>query len=133
MANILSRMEQFLEHEGISHRSFSLSIGMSAAYFSNSIKKGSSPSGDLLATIVDVYPDLNLRWVLLGEGEMKIKEGSVNEPGSDYGKSGSIDDLIEQKIDLKLEAFSEAIKMVISGQIDEEIERTRRAIGKKED
>ena len=132
MSDILARISRFLEAEEISPRSFSLSIGKSAAYFSNSIKKGSSPSGDLLATIVDIYPNLNLRWVLLGEGKMTIESEFAAEPGLKYKKEGSIDRIIDEKIDTKLERFSEVIKEIIAGQIDEEIQRTREEISEKE-
>lgn len=122
MPTILERIKQYYESKGMSAREFSLSIDRSAAYFSNTLKSGSSPGGDLLSSIFDTYPDLNIDWVFTGRGDMISENDKVNDSPSDYQPADLIDKAIDKKIDRKIEDLSISLKELIAYEINNKIE-----------
>ncbi|NAS32561.1 hypothetical protein GTQ40_16390 [Flavobacteriaceae bacterium R38] len=81
---IVDRIKLFIEYKSISLRRFDESIGMSKGYMSRQIKTNASIGSNVLVKIVDVYPDLNLNWLLKGEGEMIIRNDLVKDDESVY-------------------------------------------------
>lgn len=126
MSKTLKRIKQYYESKEMTSRQFSLSIGRSGAYFSNSLKKGSEPTSDMLSTIGDIYPDLNLDWAITGKGEM-IKPTGLQEPKATYSNK-LIDDLIDEKIEKRIQqltqskAFSLTVKELIALEIESELD-----------
>ncbi|MES2773409.1 MAG: helix-turn-helix transcriptional regulator [Bacteroidota bacterium] len=73
--NTKSRLKEFLKNQGISGRTFSEKIGASENYFNNSKTLGS----EYLEKIHEVYPVLNMDWVITGRGEMLVAaDGQLN-------------------------------------------------------
>lgn len=65
------RILEFIDYKGISVNFFERSIGKSTNYVRNS----KSFTSNVLATIMDVYPELNIEWLVTGKGNMlKSKE-----------------------------------------------------------
>lgn len=67
---MLARIKQYIDFKGISIAAFERSIGMSNASFGKSLKNGGSIGCDKIEKILNVYPDLNLEWLITGKGEM---------------------------------------------------------------
>ena len=65
--NVKDRLTAFLDKKGINKSEFGRTIGVSAAFVS-SIRQSIQP--DKLSKIAVAYPDLNIEWLLTGEGEM---------------------------------------------------------------
>ena len=65
--NVQTRLKAYLAKSKISQSEFGRSIGVSTAYV-GSIRKGIDP--DKLKAIASAYPDLNIDWLVYGEGEM---------------------------------------------------------------
>lgn len=90
---MLNRIKQYIDFKGVSVSAFEKSIGMSNASFGKSLKNGGTIGADKLEIILNVYPDLNLNWLITGKGEM-IKTtpfiNIVSEPKSDYNKECQI-------------------------------------------
>lgn len=61
------RLKLFLKEKGISQRKFELAIGKSNGYVNNIVK---TIGADVLNSIKSAYPDLNINWLLSGEGQM---------------------------------------------------------------
>lgn len=61
------RLEQFLKNRGIKKTEFAKAIGVSNSYIT-SMRKSIQP--DKLEKINYSYPDLNISWLLYGEGTM---------------------------------------------------------------
>ena len=61
------RLLEFLKHKGISQRVFEGAAGISNGYVNNN--KGSIGSA-ILSKIKATNPDLNIDWLMTGEGEM---------------------------------------------------------------
>lgn len=65
--NIKDRLSVFIEYKNLSKYAFEKSIGVSNGFF-NSINK--SIGSDKLGYISKTYPDLNISWLITGDGEM---------------------------------------------------------------
>lgn len=77
---VKERLIRYIDSKGISKTSFGESIGVSNAYVT-SIRKSIQP--DKIRAIALNYPDLNIDWLLTGEGEM------LNTPAPQAEESGS--------------------------------------------
>ena len=64
------RLLAFYKHLGLSQNGFEDSCGLSRGTISN---LNNGMRSDKLAQIAEKYPELNLRWLLLGEGEMMLR------------------------------------------------------------
>lgn len=70
--NVKERLKEYLRHKNIKAKHFELSIGASNG-FVNNIRVSINP--EKLEHIANIYNDLNLEWLLTGEGEMIKMEG----------------------------------------------------------
>lgn len=70
MANIVTRIKDYIDYKGISVFAFEKSVGMSNASFGKSLKNGGAVGSDKLENILSVYSDISPHWLLTGEGEM---------------------------------------------------------------
>ena len=61
------RLIIFLEYLGIGQNKFAQNVGLSAGYVNN---LGENISSRSLNKILNVYPQLNEKWLLTGKGEM---------------------------------------------------------------
>jgi transcriptional regulator with XRE-family HTH domain len=69
------RLAILLKNKGISQKAFSKKIDYREQSISNLITGiTKSPRADLVTELARLFPDVNLRWLLLEEGEM-LKEG----------------------------------------------------------
>lgn len=75
MSAVKSRLEQFIKAMNLSTRSFERSINASVGFVRN-IRQSISP--DKQSDILKVYPNLNMTWLLLGEGDM-LRESNVTQ------------------------------------------------------
>ncbi len=101
MLKTIDRLIQFIEHAGLSARQFDLSIGASNGYTLRMKKNRASIGSDVIENILRIYPQLNVVWLLTGEGSM-LKEEAPSVP-LDFDelpreKQREIEELIEQKI-----------------------------------
>lgn len=67
--NVKSRLIEFLKFKSISQKAFAQSVGVSAG-FVNAIRVSIQPK--TLEKISNVYPDLNITWLLTGLGPMLL-------------------------------------------------------------
>ena len=66
----VDRLFTFIEYCNLSARQFDLSIGASNGYSLRMRKNKASIGSDVIENIVKVYPQLNLVWLITGEGSM---------------------------------------------------------------
>lgn len=72
------RLLIFLEHLGVGQNKFAQSVGLSAGFVNN---LGENISSKSLNKILSVYPQLNEKWLLTGEGQMIKPMVSQNTKG----------------------------------------------------
>ncbi len=81
----IERLAMYLQFRAITPHFFERKIHLSNGYFSKQIKNLGSVGSDILVKIHDNYPDLNMLWVLTGEGEMILDE-MESQPISKVGE-----------------------------------------------
>lgn len=71
METIKERLNLFVEKQGLTGRAFSASIGKSVSYLG---MMKDNISTDILTKIHEVYPQVNISWLLFGEGDMFVTD-----------------------------------------------------------
>ena len=69
------RIKKFMDYKGISPSELADSIGVQRSNVSHVLKARNKPSFQFIERLLQVYPELNAKWLLLGEG--KMIEGAV--------------------------------------------------------
>ncbi len=77
--SIKERIVRYIKFKQISQKDFCLMLNVSHGWVSGIIK--SIPS-DKLAQIIELYPDLNIDWLITGQGEMlrEVKQNDNAQP-----------------------------------------------------
>ncbi|WP_430908841.1 hypothetical protein [Maribacter sp. 2-571] len=112
---------QFITHAGLSARQFDLSIGASNGYTLRMRKNNASIGSDVIENIVKIYPQLNLVWLITGEGEMLKTEEELILDFDDLPRSEQIE--IEQLIELKIKERQEEELQRLLKEVAAEIEK----------
>lgn len=112
MCNVKQRLISFLGEKRISKAEFGRKVGVSNAFVS-SIKNSISP--ETLQKIKDVYPDLNVEWLLTGEGSMILGDVSGNNNAIGHGASATHSDSCNI-VDKFLGELAEQRKLVSESQ-----------------
>lgn len=68
--NIFSRIVQFIDYKGISKSEFSRKIGLSNSYMTKMEDSKGNVGSQIIEKIVRLYPEINLKWLFTGEGDM---------------------------------------------------------------
>ena len=66
----IERIEIFMHFKKISPHAFEQKIDLSNGYFSKQLKHLGSVGSDILIKIYQAYPELDILWILTGEGQM---------------------------------------------------------------
>ena len=66
------RFQKWLDYNDINSNKLSENINVSRATISHIMSGRNKPSVDFLHKILNKYPDLNLNWLVTGNGSMKI-------------------------------------------------------------
>lgn len=94
---VKDRLILYIKFKGIRNSHFEKSIGASNGYI-NSLKK--SPSAEKLNQIRDQYNDLNIEWLLTGEGEMIKMEGKSLDINYDLVDGEVVEVVSKKKADI---------------------------------
>ncbi len=123
MVTIGERLQTFIKSLNISKRKFDLSIGAANGYTSKVLKNNGAMGSNFIEKVATVYPQLNLRWLIKGEGNMLVPHEKVENNLAERSFYELIDSRIEAK--LKSQNTHELMKMIIAGMIDDEILKTK--------
>jgi hypothetical protein len=127
MFKTIDRLMQFIKYAGLSARQFDLSIGASNGYTLRMKKNNASIGSDVIENILRVYPQLNVVWLITGEGDMLKKPDDAETLDFDHlpkSRQQEIEDIIEQKIKERQE---EELKHLLK-EVTEEIEKTQKRL-----
>ncbi|WP_367176880.1 hypothetical protein [uncultured Eudoraea sp.] len=118
---------QFIKYAGLSARQFDLSIGASNGYTLRMKKNNASIGSDVIENILRVYPQLNVVWLITGEGDMlkkPVEAETLDFDNLPKSRQKEIEDIIEQKIKERQE---EELKHLLK-EVSEEIEKTQKRL-----
>ena len=73
-------------------RSFEMKSSLKNGAIYRVIKNGTSLNGDSITSLSKEWKDLNLNWLMKGEGEMLMDPQIVKEPSSEYKKTTENED-----------------------------------------
>lgn len=122
MVKTIDRLMQFIKYAGLSARKFDMSIGASNGYTLRMSKNRASIGSDVIENIIQAYPDLNVVWLLTGEGPMLKTYRNQDLAEFDnlpQGKRKEIERIIEAKI-----------KEYQENQVTEIIQEVKEKLGK---
>lgn len=77
----IERIAMYLQFRTISPHAFEKKIELSNGYFSKQLRHLGSVGSDILIKIYLAYPELDILWILTGEGQM-LRSASSNYPAS---------------------------------------------------
>lgn len=104
--SVQERLMQFLKYKHLSKLAFANSIGRSPSYVTNMV---TSIGGESAKIIERVYPELNMKWVLTGEGEMLNNSSSLEKTCQSYANNTVLVIPIAAQAG-RLNEFTESIK-----------------------
>lgn len=67
----IHRIDQIRGAKNLSNSALEEKLGLSNGSFGKSLKKDSSVKDDVIRKVLEVFPSVSLRWLVLGEGEME--------------------------------------------------------------
>jgi hypothetical protein len=97
----IERIEIFMHFKKISPHAFEQKIDLSNGYFSKQLKNLGSVGSDILIKIYLAYPELDILWILTGEGQM-LKQAEQ--------ESQQIDDIILEDFTNKYTSENKKLK-----------------------
>lgn len=123
MFKTIDRLMQFIEFVGLSARQFDLSIGASNGYTLRMKKNSASIGSDVIENIIRTYPQLNLVWLITGEGDMLNPDKEILRTGElPLEQRLQIERLVEAKIK---ERQDRELRDLLK-EVTEEIERRQK-------
>ena len=72
----IERIAVYLQFKTISPHAFERNIHLSNGYYSKQLKNLGSVGSDILIKIHQHFPDLNILWVLTGDGQMLMEDAN---------------------------------------------------------
>ncbi len=110
---------QFIEYSGMSARQFDLSIGASNGYTLRMKKNHASIGSDVIETIIRTYPQLNLIWLMTGEGNMLNPDKSILRTGElPEQEKQELERIIEAKIKQRQEKELRELLAEVTAEIE---------------
>ena len=118
MLKTIDRVMQFIDYVGMSARQFDISIGASNGYTLRMKKNKASIGSDVIENIIKTYPQLNLIWLITGEGEMLNPDKETLRTGKlPREKEMEIERIIEAKIKKRQEQELQDLLKVVNKEI----------------
>lgn len=84
--NTIQKIKHYLDYRGIKVSTLEKAVGMSNGSFASQLKNNKTIGLDKLENILSKYPDINIEWLLTGEGDM-LKFDILQEKNATYKKT----------------------------------------------
>lgn len=81
-----TRLDQFMKFKGLNDNRITVQTNIAVGTLGKQRRSGKGLSYDSILKILSTYPELNPAWLIMGKGEMLIKEDST---------SNNLDSIIE--------------------------------------
>ena len=126
MLKTIDRLIQFIEYSGMSARQFDLSIGAANGYTLRMKKNHASIGSDVIENIIRTYPQINVVWLITGEGNMfKVTE---KKDVADYEQLPATQkEEIERIIETKIRERQEKELKQLLKEVTLEIQRAKKS------
>lgn len=108
----------FIDHLDISQRKFTRLCGLSEGV----LRRTRSVGVESLIKIKETYPLLNLDWLMFDNGDMILQPNRRKDKSGAIKTAGSIDHLLDQKIEEKLRDQAVTLAELVANLIRKELE-----------
>ncbi len=119
MSKTIHRIIKLLHHLNLSARQFDMSIGSANGYTLRMQKNNASVGSDVIERIMEIYPQVNLIWLITGKGDMLLD----NSPAQPKRSKSEIEAYINKRLNEKWSAEKKALLEDILKEIEEETKR----------
>ena len=119
------RIKQYIDYKGINIRSFEIKSTLKNGTIYRVVNNNTSLNGESIASIGEIWDDLNLNWLMTGAGEMLLYSSIAQDPTRKYKKPVSSSNDInwckevlkraDDQIELQKEMI-ETLKLIIEKQ-----------------
>lgn len=104
--DFIKRLESILDYYSLNASSFADKIGVQRSSLSHLLSGRNKPSLDFILKIVDVFPEVDLYWILIGKGTFPKSE-LKNEANRVAPTPTFIQPIVETEIEKQTDLFSE--------------------------
>jgi len=121
MIKTIDRLMEFIRYAGLSARQFDMSIGASNGYILRMEKNNASIGSDVIENIIKTYPQLNVVWLLTGEGSMlkgPKPESLLEFNALPRAKQLEIEAIIERKIRERQDEERKRLLLEVTDEIE---------------
>jgi hypothetical protein len=110
------RLKAIMDHYQLSPNSFAEKLLVQRSSLSHLFNGRNKPGWDFLEKLTSVYPEVNLDWLITGNGEM-IENQKINIGDNTYQTSTSIPDLFSQLTEEKSVQRKQVHQVISSKEI----------------
>ena len=75
------RIQQLMRHEGMTQQEFATTLELSPSSLSSIFNGRTNPTNNHVLAIHKRFPNINVNWLMFGEGDMYVDEESAGELG----------------------------------------------------
>jgi len=104
--DFIKRLETILDYNSLNASSFADKIGVQRSSLSHLLSGRNKPSLDFILKIIEVFPDVDLYWILNGKGSFPKSENKI---GATIPISAPTP-ILENKVEKQADLFSEKIE-----------------------
>lgn len=127
MPKAIDRIMLFLNEIGLSARQFDISIGTANGYTLRMKKNNASVGSDVIEKIINTYPQINLVWLITGQGTMFVDKISNKNSAVDLDMN-TLERLVEKTVEAKLSKDNAKLRQELLDEIDKEIQEAKRKL-----
>jgi len=109
MQSFAERLAEIIKYYHLTHAAFAEKMGIQKSSVSHLLSGRNKPNFDFLARFPDVFPEINLIWLLTGQGEMFNKSVEQKNNPTDIKKT---------QVTEKLQTPNELIKIYNDGTFE---------------
>lgn len=125
LENFIKRLEILFEYYGVNASTFADKIGVQRSSLSHLLSGRNKPSLDFILKILEVYPEIDLYWILNGRGTFPMLE--INDELNVSSTTSMINSQnCETKPNKQLDAFEEIMKETKNLDVECEIDSLAR-------
>jgi len=119
MSKTIHRIILLIQHFELSARQFDLSIGSANGYTLRMQKNNASVGSDVIERIAKLYPQINLVWLITGQGDMLIEEDPQRPEISKLDIDAYINDRLNEKWSTEKKELLEDVLKEIKDMLDD--------------
>ena len=88
--DFISRVEAILRQYGLSTSAFADKIGVQRSGISHLLSGRNKPSLDFILKIINVWPEIDIDWLLTGKGNLLREDAALPDPSHQIKESAKI-------------------------------------------